>query len=86
MDSITNFQHTYAEGDDIVVEDLVKNATQLSEEDLERIRSVALKEPLLVNRQVSAQGNAAGINVTINLPGIDTCMSSNESGRKLEIG
>lgn len=71
VDSLSNFQYTHAVGDDLVVEDLVKNAARLSEEDIERIRSVALAEPLLVNRQISSQGHVAGINVTVNLPGID---------------
>ena len=26
VDSVTNFQHTYAEGDDLIVEDLVMDA------------------------------------------------------------
>jgi predicted RND superfamily exporter protein len=74
VDSVTNFQHTRAEGDDLIVEDLVSNADRLSEDDLARIRSVALAEPLLVNRLVSPSGRVTGVNVTINLPG----KSSNE--------
>lgn len=71
VDSLTNFQYTYSEADDIVVADLVKNAMSLSDKELERIRSVALAEPLLANRLVSSKADVAGVNVSINLPGID---------------
>lgn len=35
VDSVTNFQHTYAEDDDLVVEDLVLDTASLNAEDLE---------------------------------------------------
>jgi predicted RND superfamily exporter protein len=69
VDSITNFQHTRAEGDDLIVEDLVQNAESLSNSDLERIKKIALSEPLLVNRQVSPSGHVTGVYVKILLPG-----------------
>ena len=69
VDSITNFQHTYAQGDDLVVGDLIEDARSLSDEELAQIRRVALSEPLLVNRLVSSQGHVIGINVPIMLPG-----------------
>ena len=69
VDSITNYQHTEAEGDDLKVADLVEDAEKLSDEQLEKIRQVALHEPLLVGRLVSPDGAHTGINVTIQLPG-----------------
>ena len=69
VDSITNFQYTWATGDDLVVEDLVKNARNLSDADLQRIKKIALAEPLLVNRLIAPSAKVTGINVTINLPG-----------------
>ncbi|HIE64415.1 MAG: MMPL family transporter [Nitrospira sp.] len=69
VDSITNFQHTWADGDELIVEDLVKNAASLSDSDLERIKKVALAEPLLVNRNITSATDVTGVNVTINLPG-----------------
>ncbi|HED18467.1 MAG TPA: RND family transporter [Gammaproteobacteria bacterium] len=71
VDSITNFQHTYAEGDDLVVEDLVTDAPDLDEQDLSRIRAVAVNEPLLVDRIVSPSGHVTAVNVIIQLPGLD---------------
>ncbi|MFQ5580034.1 MAG: RND family transporter [Nitrospiria bacterium] len=69
VDSITNFQHTWADGDELIVEDLVKNAASLSSFDLDRIKTVALSEPLLLNRNISPSGDVTGVNVTISLPG-----------------
>lgn len=71
VDSIANFQHTYADGDELVVEDLVYSADSLSDDDLLAIRLTALHEPLLVNRLVSADGSVTAVNITIELPGID---------------
>lgn len=69
VDSISNFQHTYAQGDDLVVEDLVKGAAHLSDQQIARIKQVALHEPLLVNRLISPQGHTTGINVNVLKPG-----------------
>ncbi len=71
VDSLTNYQHTSAEGDDLLVEDLAYEAESLSDDDLLRIRDIALAEPVLVNRLVSPRAHVTGVNVTIELPGID---------------
>ncbi|MFQ5588302.1 MAG: RND family transporter [Nitrospiria bacterium] len=69
VDSITNFQHTWAEEDDLIVENLVQNADSLSDADLDRIKNTALSEPLLINRLISPEAHVTGVNITINLPG-----------------
>ncbi|HEY5649730.1 MAG TPA: MMPL family transporter [Nitrospiria bacterium] len=69
VDSITNFQHTWADGDELIVEDLVENASGLSDSEILAIKNVALSEPLLANRLISSKGHVTGVNVTINLPG-----------------
>ncbi len=69
VDSMTNFQHTYAEGDDLIVIDLVDEAESLKADDVAYIKDVALNEPLLVHRLVSESSKAAGVNVIIELPG-----------------
>ena len=69
VDAVTNFQHTYAQGDELYVEDLVENATDKSAGDLETIRTIALEEPLLVNRLLNPQGTLSAINITVKLPG-----------------
>jgi len=71
VDSVSNFQHTHAEGDDLIVEDLVMDATDFSPSDLQRVQQVALHEPLLVNRIVSPDARVTGVNVIIQLPGVN---------------
>ena len=68
VDAITNFQHTWADGDELVVEDLVP-AGAVSEAIVSRAREVALMEPALVGKVVSPDGAATGVNVRIMLPG-----------------
>ncbi|HHJ18399.1 MAG TPA: hypothetical protein ENJ84_00990, partial [Gammaproteobacteria bacterium] len=69
VDSISNFQNTYAEEDDLIVADLVENPETLTPADLEKIANTALNEPLLRNRLISPDRHATGINITIELPG-----------------
>jgi predicted RND superfamily exporter protein len=68
VDSVTNFQHTRAENDDLVVKNLAENAASLTDTDLERIKNIALTEPLLLNRLISARAHVTGVNVTFVLP------------------
>ncbi|MFQ5671622.1 MAG: RND family transporter [Nitrospinales bacterium] len=68
VESITNFQHSWAKGDDLVVEDLVKNAETLSDAELQRIKKIALAEPLLFRRLISPSAHVTGINVTVHMP------------------
>jgi len=69
VDSLTNFQHTFAQGDDLVVADLVTNPSSLDESQLDAIRKVVFSEPLLVNRLVSETAEVTGVNVTVQTPG-----------------
>jgi len=69
VSSITNFQNTRADGDDLVVEDMVKDARRLTGPEVERIKRTALNEPLLIDRLISGSGEVTGVNVTINFPG-----------------
>jgi predicted RND superfamily exporter protein len=71
VDSLSNFQHTYSEEDDLVVIDLVEDPQSLTLDDLAYIRQVALSEPLLLNRLISPDGQATGVNITAQLPGVD---------------
>jgi len=71
VDSIANFQHTSADGDDLLVEDLVGKVETLVNGDRERIRDIALHEPILIDRLVSPDSRAAAVNVTVELPGVD---------------
>ncbi len=68
VDSVTNFQHTHAEGDDLVVKDLVEGATDYSQTELARVKQIALNEPFLAGKLVNADGSITGVNVTFQLP------------------
>ena len=68
VDSLTNFQHTWAEEDDMIVEDLVYDLNDLDQQRFEYIRQVAINEPNLVNRIISYKGDVTIINVSVNLP------------------
>ncbi len=69
VESLTNYQHTSAVEDDLIVADLAFEPGNLSENELARIRDIALNEPVLVNRLVSPSAHVTGINITIQLPG-----------------
>ena len=69
VDSISNFQHTIAEEDDLVVADLIIQPLQMTDEQLQYVKQVALNEPLLKDRLISKTGHVTGVNVTMQLPG-----------------
>ena len=71
VDSVTNFQYTYAEEDDMIVEDLVMSTKDLTPEKLKKIKEIAINEPLLVNKIISQTGHVSVVNVTVQLPGIN---------------
>jgi len=62
VDSLTNYQHTYADGDDLIVENLVEFPDSLSPPELAEKRLIAISEPLVVNRLISPDGRVAGMN------------------------
>ncbi|WP_426106648.1 efflux RND transporter permease subunit [Massilia sp. TSP1-1-2] len=68
VDSITNFKHSHADGDDVMVDDLVLDVKQLDAKKIDYIRHIATNEPLLVNRAISPDGKVTGVNVTFNIP------------------
>lgn len=68
VDSITNYQHIEPVGmDDIHVGDLVEQADALSDTDLARIKTLALADPLLINRLINEQGTTTAINIDVHL-------------------
>ena len=69
VDSLTNFQHTRAEGDELIVNDLVEDPQRLSPAELEQIRRVALGEPALHHRLIADDGRTTGVAVRLYLPG-----------------
>lgn len=68
VDSISNFQNTEAEEDDLTVEDLVENPSSLTALQLRKVINTAQREPALANRLISPDNNTTGIQVTLQLP------------------
>jgi len=69
VDSLTNFQHTTADEEGLVVENLVEDASRLTETEIVAIKAVALKESLIAGKLITDASNVTGVAVTINLPG-----------------
>ncbi|MDH5356980.1 MAG: MMPL family transporter, partial [Gammaproteobacteria bacterium] len=78
VESITNYQHTSAVEDDLLVEDLALEPAALSDDDLQRIRDIALSEPVLINRLISPKAHVTGVNINIELPGVDLAVENPE--------
>ena len=65
VDSVTNFQFTEATDDDLLVAPLLEFTEDLSPEKVEKIRTIALHEPSLVNKLISEDGRVTMINITV---------------------
>ena len=68
VDSLTNYYHSESVEDDLTVARLVDDAGSLSDDDLARIKDIALHEPSLVGRLVSHDGRVAGLVISFALP------------------
>ncbi len=71
VDSVTNYQHTTAEGDDLIVEDLVLEPELIPSLDLDKLKDIALSEPLLRKKLIAEDASVTVVNATVQLPGID---------------
>lgn len=78
VDSLANFQHTEAQQDDLIVEDLLYEDYPLTTKRIERAKTIALNEPALVHSMISQHGDVSVINVTIQMPEIDKTAESME--------
>jgi len=68
VDSISNFQHTYSIEDDLIVEDLVKQATAKDATFFAERKAVALAEPLLRDQLLTRDAGVTAINVVLQYP------------------
>lgn len=71
VDSVTNFQHTEAAGDDLRVAPLLGSDEAVTSEVAQRIRAIATQETLLLRRLVSPTGHVTAVNITAQLPPAD---------------
>ncbi|MGE0744564.1 MAG: RND family transporter [Rhodospirillales bacterium] len=68
VDSLTNYQHSAADGDELAVEALAPETGPIDAAMVARMRSVVREEPMLRGRLVSHDETATGVNVTLTLP------------------
>ena len=57
VDAITNYQHTYAEEDDLIVQELVYDATSLPPSEFIALKDIAVNEPFLRDRLIDPNAN-----------------------------
>ena len=68
VDSLTNFSHSEAVGDDLMVAPLVEGAHSLDDADLRRIEDIALGSVETAGRLVSLDGRVAAVTINFALP------------------
>ncbi len=68
VDSLSNYQHTQADGDDLLVTDLLPQDTDISQRQADEAIATALTKEFLVNRLISADATVTGLNITILKP------------------
>ena len=68
VDSLTNYFHSEAQGDDLVVAPLVDDARSLSDADLERVETIALSAIDVAGRLVSRDGRVGAVAINFILP------------------
>lgn len=71
VDSVTNFQHTYAEGDDLIVRDLVPDPPSVDAEGATAAKAIAFSRIELVNFFVAEASDVTAIQVRFTLPGAE---------------
>ncbi|MFK7887900.1 MAG: RND family transporter [Gammaproteobacteria bacterium] len=70
VDSITNYQHTTAQDDDLLVENLVFDADSMSDDELTTAREIAVNAPVLRNRLINETASITAVSVLMQLPEI----------------
>jgi len=85
VDSVSNFQYSWAEADDLIVENLVVGAMEKTPAELRAIRNVSLDEPMLRNRLVPPDTGVIGLNVTLQLPRLELDETARAAARGREL-
>ena len=71
VDSLANHSHSEGIEDELIVEPLFEDAASLSDEQLERVQSIALDTPEIAARFISRDGRVAGLIISFALPDSD---------------
>ncbi len=69
VNSLTNFQHTYAEGDEMIVRDLVADPSVISQEEADAVKAIALDRIELLNSMIDPGSTITQVQVLFTLPG-----------------
>ncbi|SIO95963.1 efflux RND transporter permease subunit [Vibrio spartinae] len=67
VDSLTNYQYTHAQSDDLIVEDFVNMEQLANSQLLAQKKAYALKQPEIVNRYLAQDAKSTAINVLVHL-------------------
>ena len=88
VDSVSNFQHSWAEGDELTVDNLYRQGARLTPGELLARQQVALDEPLLYGQLISRDAATTGVNVTLNFPekSLDELPAAMSVARELAAG
>ena len=68
VDSLANFQHTTADGDDLYVRDLIDPQTLGDAAGRTKIRDIALSDPRVAGSILGRGGDVSVVNVTVEMP------------------
>jgi len=69
VDSLSNYQHTEVDGDDLIVRDLYMNAMSMDADEQSLVDEVSTTEPALAGKIHDKQHRATSVNATIQMPG-----------------
>ncbi|MEE9355345.1 MAG: efflux RND transporter permease subunit [Methylococcaceae bacterium] len=68
VSSITNYQHTYVEQDDLTVKSILEEPQVIPQNEIVAARDILLAEETLVGRLISDKGHVTAIDVALSLP------------------
>ena len=68
VSSLTNYQFTTVEGDDLDISDFVKDVSLLTDSDLQELQTIALQEKSIVNFILSENSKVTFVNINLDIP------------------
>ncbi len=68
VDSLSNYTYTWSKNDELFVEELIQDAKNLSDEQIQKIKHFALTDAATVNRLASYHGEVALVNLLARFP------------------
>ncbi len=70
VDSLSNYQHTEVDEDDLIVRDLFEEGANLDAADQALVNRISSSEPALAGKIHDAEHRGSSVNVTIQFPGV----------------